>query len=277
MMTALLDVSAVAKAEFLLGIRNRWAILAIVLFLVFASVLSFVGGAPGDTGHISRLTLSVASLSALSIYLTPLLALLLSFDSVAGEIDRGALPLLVATPASRASIIMGKFFGHLAVLAVAIVIGFGAPGLIIDTISPGGNLADLLRLIATSIFLGAGFLAIGYNVSALARTSALAAGLAVGVWLILVALYDLALLGGLVADAGGDFSRNVFPWLLIANPADAFRLYNLAALDVGGFATGLSGDGRALPFPPSMALFSLAMWVVFALAGAVATFARLKP
>lgn len=277
MMTALLDMFAVARAEFLIGVRNRWAILATAMVLIFASVLSFVGGAPGGAGHISRLTLSVASLSALSIYLTPLLALLLSFDSVAGEIDRGALPILVATPASRASIILGKFIGHLAVLAAAIAIGFGAPGLVINAISPGGNFADLSRLIATSILLGAAFLAIGYNVSALARTSALAAGLAVGVWLILVALYDLALLGALVADAGGGFSKTVFPWLLVANPADAFRLYNLSALDLGGFATGLSGDGRALPFPPSTALLSLAVWIVFALAGAVAAFARLRP
>ncbi len=277
MLNAVFDAVAVAKSEFLLGFRNRWAILAIALFLIFACVLSFVGGAPGGAEHIGRLTLSVASLSALSIYLTPLLALLLSFDTVAGEIDRGALPLLVATPASRVSIILGKFVGHLAVLAGAIIIGFGAPGLTINAISPGGNVADLFRVITTSILLGAVFLALGYNVSALARTSALAAGLAVGVWLILVALYDLVLLGALVADAGGEFSRSIFPWLLIANPADAFRLYNLAALDIGGFATGLSGDGRALPFPPSMALLSLAIWVVLALAGAVTTFARLKP
>jgi len=277
MRDAFLDVFTIARTEFLLGIRNRWAILAIVLFLVFASVLSLVGGAPGNAAHVSRLTVSVASLSALSIYLTPLLALLLSFDSVAGEIDRGALPLLVATPASRVSIILGKFAGHLTVLAGAIIIGFGAPGLIINTMSPGGNIADLLRLMSTSVLLGAVFLAIGYNMSALARTSALAAGLAVGVWLVFVALYDLALLGLLVADSGGAFSTSVFPWLLIANPADAFRLYNLAALDIGGFATGLSGDGRALPFPPTMALWSLAVWVILALAGAIATFARLRP
>lgn len=277
MISMLSDVVAIAKAEFLTGYRNRWALVAIVILFVFSGALSFVGGAPGGAGHIDKLTISIASLSALSIYLTPLLALLLSFDAIAGEIDRGALPLLLATPVSRISIIAGKFLGHLGVLSSALLIGFGAPGLMLHWLSPGGDLVDLFRLIATSILLGAAFLAVGYIVSALARTSALAAGLAVGAWLILVALYDLALLGALVADKSGGFSREAYPWLLMANPADAFRLFNLAALDLGGYATGLSGGGEALPFAPGLALVSMVVWNILALSGAVVAFWKVKP
>lgn len=277
MTSIFLDVVAIAKAEFLIGFRNRWALVAIIILLVFSGALSFVGGAPGGAEHIDRLTVSIASLSALSIYLTPLLALLLSFDAIAGEIDRGALPLLLATPVSRMSIIAGKFFGHFGVLSIAMLVGFGAPGLLLHWVSPGGDLADLFRLIATSILLGAAFLAVGYIVSAVARTSALAAGLAVGAWLILVALYDLALLGALVADKSGDFSREAYPWLLMANPADAFRLFNLSALDLGGYATGLSGAGEALPFAPALALVSLAVWIILALSGAIVAFWKVKP
>ena len=142
---------------------------------------------------------------------------------------------------------------------------------------PGGDFIDLFRLVATSILLGGCFLAVGYIASAFARSSALAAVLAVGAWLFLVVLFDLALLGALVADKGGVFSRDVFPWLLVANPADAFRLYNLSALDLGVYTTGLSGGGGALPCPPLTMLVSLGVWVVAAFFFAYLAFRRVKP
>lgn len=277
MKALLADILAVAAAEFKIARRNRWAALAAMILMVFAAVLSFVGGAPGGATHIDRLTLSVANLAALSIYLTPLIALLISFESIAGEIDRGTLPLLLATPAPRHSIVAGKFLGALAALSIALTIGFGAPGLVVYFTSEGGDLVDLTRLIATSILLGAAFLAVGLLVSAFARTSALAAGLAVGAWLVLVVLFDLVLLGALVADNGGAFSQNVFPYLLVANPADAFRLYNLSALDLGGIATGLAQSGDDLPFPITVTLVSIAGWTVIILACAFAAFRRIKP
>ena len=111
------------------------------------------------------------------------------------------------------------------------IIGFGAAGAlaaIFDTVS-ASSLIALARLILTSILLGAVFLALGYMVSALAGSSTGAAGMCAGVWLVFVVLYDLGLLGALVADAGGWFTESVFPWAMIANPADAFRIWNVAS------------------------------------------------
>ncbi len=93
--------------------------------------------------------------------------------------------------------------------------------------SPG--LAALWRLTWTSVLLGATFLGIGYALSSSARRASGAAGLAIGLWLGLVVLYDLGLLAAVVADDGGVFTTDVFPLALLANPADAFRLFNLAA------------------------------------------------
>ena len=68
---------------------------------VFTS--QFLDGLGGD-----RLWVIVASLTALGVYLVPLLALLMRFDAIAGEVERGTLPLLLAYPASRAEILLGK-------------------------------------------------------------------------------------------------------------------------------------------------------------------------
>ena len=45
-----------------------------------------------------------------------MLALLLSFDTVVGESERGSLILLMSYPLSRTQLLLGKFFGHLMVL-----------------------------------------------------------------------------------------------------------------------------------------------------------------
>ena len=56
------------------------------------------------------LTISVASMTTLSVYLAPLLALMISFDAIAGDADRGSLGLLLTYPAGRGEVLLGKFF-----------------------------------------------------------------------------------------------------------------------------------------------------------------------
>lgn len=272
-------VLAVATQEFRIGVRNRWVVLAALILLVFALVLGLLGSAPSGALGVGKLAITVASLATLSVYLVPLLALLLGFDAIAGEVERGTLPLMLATPITRGSVILGKFFGHLAVIALAIALGYGVSGAAVMLISGEGatGLVPLARLIATSIGLGAVFLAVSYVISSSTAQVGSAAAIAVAVWLAAVVLYDLALLGALVADADGVFARTLFPWLLLANPADAFRLFNLAALDVGAAATGLSGAADSLPFPPALGLASLALWLVAALAAAARSFRRIEP
>ena len=94
--------------------------------------------------------------------------------------------------------------------------------------------------------LGATFLGIGYALSSLSRRASGAAGLAIGLWLGLVVLYDLARLAAVVADDGGTFTRQVFPAALLANPADAFRLFNLSASQATVAASGIGGAAASI-------------------------------
>lgn len=271
-------VAAIGALEFRIGLRNRWVVLATAILTLFALALGFLGSGATGTVDATPLKVAVASLATLSVYLVPLIALVLTFDAIAGEVERGTLPLILATPVDRAAIVLGKFAGHLAVLATAVVVGYGIAGALIVALSgETGGLAHLVRLIATSIALGAVFLGLGYAVSAAVRQTGTAAAVAVGIWLVAVVLYDLALLGALVADGEGVFARDLFPWFLIGNPADAFRLYNMATLDLGADATGLTGTAAALPYPPAAALLSLALWLAATLGLATLLLERLEP
>ncbi|WP_413869199.1 ABC transporter permease, partial [Albidovulum sp.] len=94
-------ILATARTEFRIALRNRWVAIAVVLMALFALVLSAAGSAPtGDLG-VDRLSVTVASLTSLAVYLVPLVALLMSFDAVAGEVERGTLPLLLTYPVAR--------------------------------------------------------------------------------------------------------------------------------------------------------------------------------
>ena len=69
---------AVAAIEVRLGTRNRWLLLSAIVLTGFALVLGFVGAAPTGTVKVDPLTVSVANLATLTVYLVPLMALLAS-------------------------------------------------------------------------------------------------------------------------------------------------------------------------------------------------------
>ena len=252
-------ILSTARLEFAIALRNRWVAIAIVMMVLFSLVLSVAGSAPtGDLG-VDRLSVTVASLTSLSVYLVPLIALLISFDAVAGEVERGTLP-------------------QLCVVALSVTLGFSvAAG--VAYLSGGAavlaGLPALLRLIWTSILLGAAFLSLGHMMSSLSRRPSGAAGLAIGLWLVAIVLYDLGLLAAIVADDGGAFTTRVFPWLLVANPADAFRIFNLAASDAVGAASGLAGAAHAIAAWKPLA--SLIAWPVAAAFLARLAFGRVQP
>ncbi|MCB1382648.1 MAG: ABC transporter permease [Notoacmeibacter sp.] len=273
-------VLTIAATEIRIGLRNRWIILSSLILLTFALILVLLGSAPGGEVKTDAVTVVVASLSTLSVYLVPLIALLLSFDAIAGEIDRGTLQLVLASPVSRGAVLVGKFLGHVAVLSIAVSFGYGIAGLVAFLANGGGDAGSLFgvgRLIASSMILGATFIAIGYIASASVRQTGTAAALAIAIWLFAVVLYDLALLGGLLASQDGVFARTVFPWLLVFNPADAFRLYNMSAIDAVAVGSNLGGAGSALPLSGLATMLSPVAWTAIALAISTFILKRVRP
>ena len=273
-------VIAIALVEIRIGIRNSWVLLSAGILAVFSILLVLLGSAPSGAVDVHLLTVATASLSTLAVYLIPLIALLLSFDAVAGEVDRGTLQLILATPVTRWQVLFGKFIGHTAVLTIAIVVGYGIAGILGYVLGGAGGykpLIGLLTLVATSVLLGAVFVAIGYVASCSVRQTGTAAALAVGIWLVTVVLYDMALLGGLLVSQDGIFARTIFPWLLLLNPADAFRVYNMAAVDGSLLQTGLGTGASGLPLEGSGVLLSPILWCFAALRLAALAFRRITP
>lgn len=267
----------VAGKEIREGVRNRWVVAATLLLATLALTLAFLGAAPAGRVGAGALEVVVVSLSSLSIFLLPLIALLISHDAIVGEMERGTMLLLLTYPLSRWQVVLGKFLGHVAILGAATLIGYGAAAVALagagETIA-AESWRDFAAMIGSTILLGAAFVALGTFVSALVRVRGTAAGIAVGLWLFSVLIWDMALLGVLVADQGQTIGAAALDALLLLNPADAYRLFNLAGLPNVGQLSGMAGIAAGSGLTAPTLLAALGAWVLAPLAAAVAIFAR---
>lgn len=265
----------VAGKEIREGLRNRWVLATTLLLAALALTLAFLGSAPTGNVGASALDVVIVSLSSLSVFLVPLIALLISHDTIVGESERGTLLLLLSYPVARWQVLAGKFAGHIAILAFATAVGYGiAAGALALTGGPAdaASWRAFAGLIGSSVLLGAAFVAIGMLVSALAGERGTAGGIAIGVWLVFVLIYDMALLGLLVADQGRTVTAGLLDVLLLLNPTDAYRLLNLGG--AAGAVSGMGGIAGAASLAPATLLAALVAWAALPLAAAMLVFSR---
>ena len=271
------NVLLIAGKEIQESLRNRWVLATTLLLAALALTLTLLGSAPTGSVGVRPLDVVIVSLSSLTVFLLPLIALLISHDAIVGEIERGTMLLLLSYPVGRWQVLLGKFAGHLAVLAFATVLGYGVAALVLaatGTDIDADSLAAFALMVVSSILLGAVFIAIGYLISALVRERATAAGIAIGVWLAFVVLYDMGLLGLLVVDQGRTISASALNVLLLANPTDVYRMLNLAGTtSVSAFA-GMAALGNAMTVARPVLVAALLIWMLLPLALAAHAFSR---
>lgn len=269
-------ILVIAEKEIREGLRNRWVLATTLLLATLALSLTFLGSAPTGNVGASALDVVIVSLSSLSVFLVPLIALLISHDAVVGEMERGTMLLLLSYPVKRWQVIVGKFVGHLAILAFSTLVGYGIAAAALAF--TGGEIGReswtaFASLIGSSVLLGAVFIAIGYLVSALVGERGTAGGIAIGIWLVFVLVYDMALLGLLVADQGRTVTGGMLNVLLLMNPTDAYRLINLGGGSAGAIS-GMGGVADIATLAPAALLAALLAWAAVPLAAAILVFSR---
>ena len=270
------NIVIIARKEIQEGLRNRWVIAVTLLLASLALTLSFLGSAPTGNVGAGRLDIVIVSLASLTIFLVPLIALLLSHDAIVGELERGTLLLLLSYPVARSQIVFGKFLAHILILSFATLLGYGAAGLalvVAGTPTTADSWTAFGAMIGSSILLGSVFTSIGYLVSATVSQRSTAGGIALGVWLFFVIIYDMGLLGAIVSTKGVGFSPGLLSILLMANPTDAYRLLNLGS-ETAGSVSAMSGLAASSKLSPTVLMASLALWVAVPLSLAMLRFSR---
>ena len=222
----LTQVRVIASKEFRDRIRNRWVLAVALIFSLFSLAIAYFGSAQQGAVGFRGIDVTVASLVSLVIYLVPLIALILGYDAIVGEKERGSLELLLSMPITRFEILLGKFLGLSAALASSTVLGFGAGLLLLSSQLTSHDVYHYLGFAGSAVLMGMAFLSLSLLVSVLTADRIRASGVAIGLWFFFVLIFDLLLLGVLVLSQG-KLGSAAFGAILMLNPADVFRLLNI--------------------------------------------------
>ena len=150
-------------------------------------------------------------------------------------------------------------------LACSTVIGFGVAGALLVFSLPASAIYHYLGFMLSSVLLGMAFLSLAVMVSVFATDRGRASGAAIALWFFFVLVYDLLLLGGLVVT-GGKIGVDAFPYLLLLNPADVFRILNIFGLEDVRTLYGLTTVFPAQLANPVLLGAVMLAWIVAPLA-----------
>ncbi len=194
-------------------------LLQIDLFMELQPRLAGRDGAPGLTAIVVAPMLGTVSL--VLMLASPLLTMRL----IAEERRAGTLVLLLASPVSSTAIVLGKFLGAVAFLAVAVAVLTLMPLslLIGGTLDIGLLAAGLLGV----LLMSASFVAVGLFASTLTRQPAVAAFASFG---LLLMLWLLSLAG-----RGSSAGDNLLAWLSLMSHFEPLRNGLVDTRDVAFF------------------------------------------
>ncbi|MGL4613920.1 MAG: ABC transporter permease [Shewanella sp.] len=231
-LSALQLIGIIAAKEFKDNLRNRWLWMMTSILLLLSLCVSFMGSVVSGTLVVYEPSQLMSGLVTLSVFMLPLGAILLSYDSFVGEKESGTLLLLLTYPLERWHILWGKFVGHALVMSLACLLGFGITTLLLLGLGEAqhrmGLLIGCFHLILSGIMLSLVFVLLGYWVSLAVREKAKALGILLLLWFALVLIYDLVLLTALVGFAD-TLKRELVNLVILLNPTDLFRALNLLA------------------------------------------------
>ena len=191
-------ITSIAKKEIMDNVRNKWIILISVMFALLTLVISYFGSL-GSTGW-QDLGVTIAGMESLITFLIPIIALMLGYAAVIGEIERGSMSSLLSLSATRFEIIVGKFLGLAGVLCFMILVGFGVAGLVIAVNVSNINYLDYLAFLGATMLLGLVFLSISMFLSTIFNKRSAAMGGAILLWFLFRIILPIVFIGFLATS-----------------------------------------------------------------------------
>ena len=229
------SIFIIAKKEIMDNIRNKWIIILTVIFALLTLVTSYFGSI-FSTGW-QDLGMTISSMMSLVQFLIPIIALILGYATIIGEIEKGSMNTLLSEPISRLEILLGKFFGLGSILSFTILVGFGVAGIVIAFNVQNANLVNYLIFIGSTILIGLVFLSISIFFSTIFKKRTSAIGGAIFLWFLFNMILPIIFVGVLAASVGleGLMSGVLPSWyyiLTLSNPLSVYSTFNTLALDI---------------------------------------------
>jgi len=242
----------VAKKEFLDNIRNKWAIILTILFVLIIVLFTYTYGSGASRTDSEKLMQEIVfGMLGITSLLIPLIAIILGFSTISGEAESGALYVVLSYPVRRVEVLLGKLLGLGSVLILSIFIGFSLGGIAIAiTVGPGlESWVGYIAFIFLSIFLGFIYLSLSICISAFCkrRITSIGGGILVFFWSL---IYGTILIAILFATGGSfeDFMASNIPgWFfnsVVFSPSDLYqtavqRAFGVNTIEAMGFSIAI--------------------------------------
>ena len=200
------------------------------------------------------------------------MALTIGAGSLSGERERGTLAYLLAQPVNRLEVLLGKYLGLAGALLGALAFGFGLSAMVIARQGGQTDTRAFALLVGFAFVLALGMLSLGFLISALTQKAAVATGLALFVWLILVFGGDLGLMGTTLAFK---LPIDTIFNLALINPLQVFKMSALISINATLDVLGPAGTYAMQTYRDSLTwlfLGALAAWVLLPLSIAYTVF-----
>ena len=225
---ALRQLWLVARLDLGESLRARWFAVYAALFGGIVAMLFVFGLTESRILGFLGLSRLLVTYIQLCMAILPIFVLVTTVRSVAGDREAGVFEYLLSLPVGLGAWFWGKILGRYLMIFLPVFAAMaGSVGwaLIRGIEVPWGMFGYYTLLLAT---MGWCFLGLGMLVSALARSTDVAQGLAFMVWLTLLLFLDLILLGVMIQ---GQVAPEVAVGIALANPLQVFRTAALALFD----------------------------------------------
>lgn len=253
-------LQAVVRKDFHDSIRSFGLLSTTLLFVAFGALLATIQWVPPiyrDSAVDPNTLALLNSMRQPTVFLVPLIGLVVSYDTLAGEREAGSLRLLLGLPNSRAEAVLGKVIGRTGVIAVAIGVGYAIAGAIALATYESFDAPVFALYTALTVWYGAVYVAMATGFSAAMRTRVNALAGAGGLyalfllgWDVLLLVLQLAIYGEGIPEAG---LPDWFKLLGMVNPSTAFMHAVRAVIP----------EYEAITFYPEGSAWYLADWMGF--------------
>lgn len=221
---------SVIKREIKIGFRNVWTYTFLILLTLFTTAILFLqSGVDLDRGY----TDTVGTVINMTLYLLPLLTLLLGGFSLTSEKEDGQWSLIYTYALPSYLFILGKWLGLVLVLSVIILSSYGVAGLLLSVFSQGMTLEIFLFSLLISLLLAITYLSMSILVGSMVRNrwQALIGG--ISIWFITIILWPLLMISILSQLPSYKYVQPTLQVLTVINPAELIRVFTVMKLGAG--------------------------------------------
>ena len=213
-----------------MGFRNAWTysfLLLLTIFLITVLLMeTFVGNIEGYTNR-------TGSIMNMTLYLLPLITLLLGGFSASVEKENGQWGLLATYPITSHQFLIGKWLGLVVILLTILFFSFGITGIITVLFGKEISLQTLLFFWGFSILLAIVYLSIATLIGAIAKNRWQALIGAITVWFVTVVIWPLLMISSMSMLPSYQLVQPTLQILTLANPAELIRVFAIVRMGAG--------------------------------------------